>query len=1074
MAAGPVVFISYSHDSDERQDKVLGLAERLRQDGVEARIDQYVEGTPEQGWPRWMLYQLDEADFVLVVCTETYYRRFRGHEEPGKGKGADWEGALITQASYDARSRTVKFVPVVLAAGQEAFIPEPLREHTHYELTSEESYQALYAFLLGEAGVEPGEVGETKPVGKRVAKPLRFGPTTDRRVAVSHLRHAATHLFGREKELADLAAAWADPAVHVVTLVAWGGVGKTSLVARWVAGLAARDHDGADYFDWSFYSQGTREKGGASADAFVDAALRFFGDAAMADSPRSPWDKGARLAQLVAERRALLVLDGLEPLQHPPGPLAGELQDPAMAALLKGLAARNPGLYVVTTRERIKDLAAFEESTAPQWPLEHLSVEAGVHLLEDLGVHGGAAELKQLVVDVRGHALTLNLIGRFLVGAHGGDVRKRDLVRIEVADAEVQGGHAFRVMEAYERWLVPKESLWRKTIRRLRGAGLPGASEGRLQLAILRLLGLFDRPASADCLAALRRPPVIPGLTESVVAASEAQWNLAVSRLADCGLVVADEGGLDAHPLVREHFARRLREQSHAAWKAAHGRLFDHLKDTTEYRPDSLAGLQPLYQAVAHGCRAGREQEACDEVYRERILRGTETYGFYSTRNLGAFGADLAAVACFFELPWRRVSPALSEAGQAWLLHQAAYRLRALGRLTEAVEPMRAGLEGSARLKDWGNAAVDASNLSELEMTLGDLAGSLRDSEQAVFFADRSGDPVQRVSRRTTLAHVLHQAGSRAKALERFREAEAMQAEWQPEFPLLYSLRASSTVTCSSPAPSGRPQGGRRIAALGRLATRGSGGDGRCSSGGSPPIHYSTWLSTTSPSAAPGSTGRSSKASRSRRRDPRLSRPSMASAVPAISRDSLSASLPEPGCAPPWATPTAPGPISPRPRRSPSAALCPSTSPTSASTAPASFTTATPSPRRAVWASSTATAGGGRSWRTWGPGWPAADRRGSGTATLAPALPGACASQPVRASVRSASLRSAPRRMGSSPAPRSPSPFLPRPPARRRASHGGWPLPPPFPHAYGSAKEYDTRADTPTGAPAYENERGLG
>jgi hypothetical protein len=142
-----------------------------------------------------------------------------------------------------------------------------------------------------------------------------------------------------------------------VTLVAWGGVGKTSLVAKWTADLAARDHDGADYFDWSFYSQGTRDQTTASGDPFVDAALRFFGDEETAESARSPWDKGSRLAELVASRRSLLVLDGLEPLQHPPGPLRGELKDPAVTALLKGLAQRNPGLCLVTTRERVADLA---------------------------------------------------------------------------------------------------------------------------------------------------------------------------------------------------------------------------------------------------------------------------------------------------------------------------------------------------------------------------------------------------------------------------------------------------------------------------------------------------------------------------------------------------------------------------------------------------------------------------------------------------------------------------------------------------------------------------------------------
>jgi hypothetical protein len=122
--------------------------------------------------------------------------------------------------------------------------------------------------------------------------------------------------------------------------------------------------------------------------------------------------------------------------------------------------------------------------------------------------------------------------------------------------------------------------------------------------------------------------------------------------------------------LVREHFGRQLRERSLEAWKAAHGRLFDHLKESAGYRPDTLEGLQPLYQAVVHGCHTARQQEACDEVYLDRILRGTGNDGFYSTKKLGAFGADLGAVACFFDPLWSRVSPALTEANQGWLLNR--------------------------------------------------------------------------------------------------------------------------------------------------------------------------------------------------------------------------------------------------------------------------------------------------------------------------------------------------------------------------------------------------------------------
>src|SRR5262245_3156038 len=97
----PKVFISYSRESDAHDVRVLALSERLRKDGFETIIDRYVEGTPPQGWPRWMLNQIDWADFILLVCTETYYRRFRGHDSPGVGEGVDWEGAIITNELYD-------------------------------------------------------------------------------------------------------------------------------------------------------------------------------------------------------------------------------------------------------------------------------------------------------------------------------------------------------------------------------------------------------------------------------------------------------------------------------------------------------------------------------------------------------------------------------------------------------------------------------------------------------------------------------------------------------------------------------------------------------------------------------------------------------------------------------------------------------------------------------------------------------------------------------------------------------------------------------------------------------------
>jgi hypothetical protein len=56
-----------------------------------------------------------------------------------------------------------------------------------------------------------------------------------------------------------------------------------------------------------------------------------------------------------------------------------------------------------------------------------------------------------------------------------------------------QGVHARKVMESYQVWF----------------------GEGP-ELSVLRMLGLFDRPADEKALEALRKPPAIAGLTESL------------------------------------------------------------------------------------------------------------------------------------------------------------------------------------------------------------------------------------------------------------------------------------------------------------------------------------------------------------------------------------------------------------------------------------------------------------------------------------------------------------------------------------------------------------------------------
>jgi hypothetical protein len=153
-------------------------------------------------------------------------------------------------------------------------------------------------------------------------------------------------------------------------------------------------------FGWSFYRQGTRGEA-SSADEFIEAALAWFGD----PDPRigTAWEKGERLAKFIAHRRTLLVLDGLEPLQNPPGPQEGRLREPSLQALLRELAAFNTGLCVITTRMPVADIADHERASALRRELEQLSSDADAKLLRALGVKGHEAELRSVSDGFRGH-----------------------------------------------------------------------------------------------------------------------------------------------------------------------------------------------------------------------------------------------------------------------------------------------------------------------------------------------------------------------------------------------------------------------------------------------------------------------------------------------------------------------------------------------------------------------------------------------------------------------------------------------------------------------------------------------
>ena len=437
----PTVFISYSHDSEEHSARVLQLANQLRHRGIDAELDQY-QTQPSQGWPRWCEEQLrpGNADFVLVICTRTYLERVEGKAQADGGRGVYWEGSAMYNCLYDAKGNE-RFLPVLFDDVPEDVIPVPLRGYSRYRIRefdlADGGYEDLYRTLTHQPPAEKPELGEPVDLGTRgatVAEATASGealqlagslPAQDVKSQFAvvprwtdELKTYGDGWAGREEELAALDQAWANGRTRVFSLYAEGGAGKTRVLVKWLNNVRDDGWRGAGgVFVHSFYSQGSDERRNASSEVFFEDALAYFGY--QGEPITDANEKGRRLAELIAARRGLLVLDGLEPLQHPPAFSEGRLKDPAIERLLLSLSVATggdaaPALCVVTSRQRIVELRSREGKVAVQRHLQRLDAAAGAELLRQLEVRGPERELRDAVADFHGHAYSLMLLGSYL------------------------------------------------------------------------------------------------------------------------------------------------------------------------------------------------------------------------------------------------------------------------------------------------------------------------------------------------------------------------------------------------------------------------------------------------------------------------------------------------------------------------------------------------------------------------------------------------------------------------------------------------------------------------------------
>lgn len=247
----PRVFISYSHDSEAHARRVLELANGLREDGVDVALDQYVQDSPDiKGWDLWAEEQIDRADFVLVVCTETYLRRYRKNEPPGKGLGATYEAATIRVELKQASIKSHKFIGTVFAEDDVKFIPAALKDLDYRVLVGDEAYADLLRRLLGRSRIIPPQVGDapelpTLPNDRLFGRPATGASAVSRRtdlIDFTDERSRHGHVFGREP-LLDEIDRLLDPdggAARWVLVQGSPGLGKSAIVHEYLKRVIGR------------------------------------------------------------------------------------------------------------------------------------------------------------------------------------------------------------------------------------------------------------------------------------------------------------------------------------------------------------------------------------------------------------------------------------------------------------------------------------------------------------------------------------------------------------------------------------------------------------------------------------------------------------------------------------------------------------------------------------------------------------------------------------------------------------------------------------------------------------------
>ena len=136
----PKVFISYSHDNLEHKKWVLDLAIRMRNNGIDAIIDQW-ELKPGDDLPHFMETHLASSDKIIMICSEKYV------EKANSGKGGVGYEKMIITSSLLRNIDEIKVIPVIKQISTNQ-VPTFLKTKLYIDFSKNDDYEYGFDELI--------------------------------------------------------------------------------------------------------------------------------------------------------------------------------------------------------------------------------------------------------------------------------------------------------------------------------------------------------------------------------------------------------------------------------------------------------------------------------------------------------------------------------------------------------------------------------------------------------------------------------------------------------------------------------------------------------------------------------------------------------------------------------------------------------------------------------------------------------------------------------------------------------------------------------------------------------------